>query len=175
MEEWKNIPFAPGYAVSNTGKVKSYKRKIPIERKLSSYSNGYLFVALRVDNKSVNYLVHRLVMMVFKPIDNMEDMEVNHIDCDRTNNNLDNLEWTTPKENRDYRDHLKHTPKAQTILVHFLDGKEDMIFNTKTATAEYFGVSRKAIDRYLETDQVRSDRKVQAIFRLIGNTYELNK
>ena len=44
-----------------------------------------------------------------------------------------------------------------------------------TECAEYYGITRKAINKYLQTDTVRSDRKVQAIFRIVGNTYELNK
>lgn len=38
-------------------------------------------------------------MIAFKPCDNMYELEVNHIDYDRTNNRLDNLEWLTHTEN----------------------------------------------------------------------------
>lgn len=43
-----------------------------------------------------------------------------------------------------------------------------MAFYTMTECAKYFGVTRKAINRYLETDNIRSDRKVQARFKKIS-------
>ena len=80
----------------------------------------------------------------------MKNLEVNHLDCNRKNNELSNLEWTTSAKNREYRDKLKHTPKAETILVQFLDEREDMVFDSITSCANYFGVTRKAINHYLE-------------------------
>ena len=50
-----------------------------------------------------------------------------------------------------------------------------MYFNSKEEYARYFGITRKAIDHYLKAKTVRKDRKVQAHFFLVGNTYELNK
>ena len=42
-----------------------------------------------------------------------------------------------------------------------------MAFYTMTECADYFGLTRKAINRYLETNNIRSDRKVQAYFSII--------
>lgn len=170
-EIYKTIPSHPDYKISNFGNVISYKGKEPRQKAISNYSNGYQFVTLE-NNKS--YLIHRLVMETFCPIENMKEMEVNHKDCNRQNNYLENLEWVTPQQNREYRDTLKHTPKAESIQVTFLTG-EEMVFDSMTACAKYFGVTRKAINRYLETDNIRSDRKVQAYFRRLGRTYDLNK
>ena len=175
MEEiFKPIPGFDGYEISNYGRVISYKNKVPKELTISKYSNGYCFVSLSNHGVVKGYLLHRLVMMTFKPVDGMEKLEVNHLDCNRTNNTLKNLEWSTPKQNRDYRDSLNHTPKAKTVEVTMLDSGEKKYFNTITECAEYYGVTRKAINRYLQSDNVRSDRKVQATFKLIGNTYDLN-
>lgn len=176
MEEiFKPIPNFDGYEISNYGRVISYKSKKPREMTINKYSNGYCFVSLSKNGIVKSYLVHRLVMMTFKPIENMEQLEVNHLDCNRENNHLDNLEWVTSKENKEYRDKLKHTPKAKTIEVTMLKTGEKLYFNSMTECAEYYGITRKAINKYLQTDTVRSDRKVQATFRIVGSTYELNK
>lgn len=173
-EKFVQIPGYQDYKISNLGYVISYKNKKPKVLAISSYPNGYQFVTLSNNGTSKGVLLHRLVLMSFCPVEGMEKLQVNHKDCDRTNNRLDNLEWSTPQENRDYRDRQKHTPKAETIKVIFLADGREMIFDSMTECAEYFGVTRKAINRYLQTDNVRSDRKVQAIFRRVGRTSELN-
>ena len=155
-----DIPNFPGYKISNYGYVISYKNKKPKILTISSYSNGYKFVSLSKNGKVKGYLLHRLVMMSFCPVDNMENLQVNHKDFNRANNCLNNLEWCSPQENRDYRDKNKHTPKAETIKVTFLSDGREMFFDSMTSCAEYFGVTRKAINRYLETNNVRSDRRV---------------
>lgn len=53
-----------------------------------------------VNNTKKTYRVHRLVLMAFKPVENMDNLEVNHIDGDKKNNRLDNLEWCTSSENQ---------------------------------------------------------------------------
>lgn len=55
---------------------------------------------MKTDGKKKTYRVHRLVMMAFVPIENADIMEVNHIDGDKTNNALSNLEWCTTSENQ---------------------------------------------------------------------------
>lgn len=52
------------------------------------------------EGKKKTYRVHRLVMMAFKPIENMGKLEVNHIDGDKKNNALSNLEWCSSSENQ---------------------------------------------------------------------------
>ena len=175
MEEWKQVFDFPDYEISNLGRVRSNKRKTPIILKQSYYSNGYTFVLLYNGDNKKSCLVHRLVLENFQPRAGMENLQVNHINCIRDDNRLENLEWTTKKENDAHRDNLKHTPKAQTIKVVFLDNREDMYFNSKEECAQYFDITRKAIDHYLQAETVRKDRKVQAHFILVGNTYDLNK
>lgn len=57
---------------------------------------------MTVDGKKKTYRAHRIVMMAFKPIDNMEKLEVNHIDGNKKNNLLSNLEWCTSAENQQH-------------------------------------------------------------------------
>ena len=68
-----------------------------------------------IDGKKKTYRVHRLVLMAFKPIDNPDSMEVNHIDGNKKNNSLDNLEWCTSSENQKhaYRTGLQKARKSE--------------------------------------------------------------
>ena len=62
--------------------------------------SGYLQVSIKIDekNKFMNQYVHRLVAQFW--LDKTKDKEeVNHIDGDKKNNNINNLEWVTKKEN----------------------------------------------------------------------------
>lgn len=86
-----------GYEVFEDGTVISYKQKQP--RKLKPYPNtkGYLLVDLSTRRRAVK--LHRLVAIAF--IDNPHNKaQVNHIDCDKTNNKAENLEWVTNGENQ---------------------------------------------------------------------------
>lgn len=95
LEEWKPIKEYDGhYEVSNLGNVRNSKGKI---LKLQTDSNGYKRVNLYKKGYKVN-LVHRLVASAF--IENpLNKLCVNHIDNDRTNNNVNNLEWVSYEEN----------------------------------------------------------------------------
>ena len=112
MEIWKDIIGYEGlYQISNYGRVKTVARDIvrsngePLHikekiRKTVIKPNGYAEVHLRKDGKGLSIKVHRLVAEAFIPNpDNLP--QVNHIDEDKTNNNVSNLEWCT----RDYNMH----------------------------------------------------------------------
>ena len=64
----------------------------------NAFSSGYRKVTLRKDGRSSNVMIHRAVALAFIP--NPENKtEVNHIDGDKLNNRVDNLEWCTKSEN----------------------------------------------------------------------------
>ena len=100
LEQWKDIKGYEGlYQVSNYGRVKrKYNNgKIRILKPIST-NNGYLRVSLSKNSVNNTYFVHRLVAQAF--ILNPENKpEVNHIDGDKTNNKIENLEWCTRSEN----------------------------------------------------------------------------
>lgn len=54
----------------------------------------------KLDGKKRTFRVHRLVMMAFNPVENMDELEVNHLDGNKKNNKLENLEWCTSSENQ---------------------------------------------------------------------------
>ena len=85
------------YSITCHGKVFSNGR---LARQMKDFDNGrgYRYVSLYKDGKYKNYLVHRLVYLEFAG-DIPEEMEVNHIDGDKCNNNLFNLELVTRTQN----------------------------------------------------------------------------
>lgn len=106
-EKWKDIDDFPGYQVSDKGNVRT-KRSAGIKKDFNDeYVNmnpqknlkGYLQINLRKDNKYYKKTVHRLVLSTFKPIKNPDDFQIDHLDLNKENNCLSNLEWVTPKEN----------------------------------------------------------------------------
>lgn len=93
IERWKwNKKYR--VFVSNRGRVKNIDGKL---LKIKTTSTGYL--AVRVAAKKAMF-VHRLVMETWHPISNPEEMTVDHLDHNKRNNDIRNLEWVAEKENR---------------------------------------------------------------------------
>jgi hypothetical protein len=99
-EIWKDIPEYEGhYQVSNLGNVKSIKFGKERILKFNTTTNGYPSVELWVNNKNKRMSVHALVAIAFlghKP--DGHKIEVDHIDKNRCNNNVNNLQLLTTKE-----------------------------------------------------------------------------
>lgn len=85
------------YEIDELGNVRNIKSKHYLKHNLDK--DGYEYVNTIIAGKSVLPKVHRLLMEVFKPVDNMEELTVNHIDHNKRNNSLDNLEWMTREDN----------------------------------------------------------------------------
>lgn len=102
MEEiWKDVKGYEGYyQISNLGNVMSLKfNHADIRRLIKPFDNGgYNMVCFNLNGVSKKFLVHRLVAEAFIP--NHENKPcVNHIDGNKRNNSVENLEWVTKSEN----------------------------------------------------------------------------
>jgi len=88
------------HEISNTGKIRH--KHSGRERKLRFSNRGYMQVMFKCkDGKHLMCSIHRLVAITF--LDNPYNKKtVNHIDGDKTNNNVDNLEWATKSENEQH-------------------------------------------------------------------------
>lgn len=117
MKKWKYIVgFEGHYKISNHGDVLSTKRvrnKV-LKNRINSY--GYHHVYLSKDGKQFERLVHRLVMQHFS--NDTPKETVNHIDGNKTNNHIDNLEWATRSEQmiHAYKHNLKK-PSLHAVRV----------------------------------------------------------
>lgn len=109
-EVWKDvIDFEGLYEVSNLGKIRSIRRRVYVEKrekfiilreKLLSQANcgDYKVVTLHKERRAKTFYVHRLVALNFVTRDN-ENMEVNHKDGVKSNNESENLQWVTRSQN----------------------------------------------------------------------------
>ena len=104
-ELWTDIPGYDGrYQVSTWGRVRSASG---IMKPYKNYK-GYLKIGLTKDGVCHKHRVNRLVASAFIP-NYAELPEVNHIDGDKSNNSVTNLEWVSPRQNRDHE--IEYTAK----------------------------------------------------------------
>lgn len=127
------------YKVSNDGRIWSDY----LQGFLKPYysKGGYMRVKINFGDRNKKYMVHRLVAMAF--IENKDPehfTQVDHIDCNRTNNCVENLRWVTPKQNTQHsilegnRDWYKYR------LINSITG-ETLEFNNAAKLCKYFNRS----------------------------------
>lgn len=111
-EIWKSVKgFEAIYSVSSHGRLKSFKQlKKGRILSLINKTGWYLSYVLQYKNKRKSVKIHRLVAEHFLPNPDNK-LEVNHKDCNKQNNHVDNLEWVTRKENH------KHAMKNKPSMI----------------------------------------------------------
>lgn len=146
MEVWRSIDGFSGYEISSYGRVIGHKNNRGIITD-SEYllkprvnPNGYLIVVLYDENRVPHQLsVHRLVAQSFIP--NHDGYPyVDHLDGNKTNNMVDNLEWVTPKENS-----IRAVNAGLYEPIFKITRKPVMVTNLRNGEEKYFrGVNEAA-------------------------------
>ena len=139
-EQWRVIEGYPNYEVSNLGYVRNVKTgKV---RKLQMNKFGYQYVGLCLNGKGENHYIHRLVATAFIP--NFENKRtVNHINGDKTDNRVENLEWVTDSENvkHAYKNGLKEGHSKQKVRC--VETQQE--FDSQVSAGKYFGCSQESV------------------------------
>lgn len=149
FEYWRSIPSFPVYSASNYGRI----RNDGTGRIMHVYVNprGYLQLTLRRDNQQIAARVHRLVAEAFLGGPH-PGFDVNHIDGDKTNNCIENLEWCTRKENVSHAIRTGIRPGPRRKAVKIIDTGEEFV--SLRACAEYIGVDVSCVRWALSHDGV---------------------
>lgn len=154
MEVWKDISGYEGhYQVSNCGRIKSlkYGKETIMSEKLNSM--GYVDIIFTKSNEQKSIRVHRIVAEAF--LDNSQGYPViNHIDGDKKNNHIDNLEWCTYSHNNKQA-YLQGQNKTKPIIQLTLDGVFIKEWNSMKEASEAVGAHssniRKCIQQKIKT------------------------
>lgn len=155
METIKEIPNFPNYLAYSDGRIFNKKRNKFLKQAMTK--DGYLKVTLYNKGKSLTKKTHRFIMETFVPNPNNLP-QVNHKDCNKTNNSVNNLEWCSAKEN------IHHAMKNN------LYNKDSYIMSVATKKKiygnDYFKklnlLSQKAYKENNSVEKLRSTRKKYA-------------
>lgn len=153
-EEWKPVVgYEQKYEVSNTGKVRSlnYHRE-RASKELKQYIDryGYLKVVLYDGGNPNYYTVHRLVATAFIPNPHGKKC-VDHIDCDTTNNMVNNLRWVTNTENLQHSHNKKRQRINAVSIIAVSPNGEKFKFWSEKETARETGIGQWSVSRALIT------------------------
>ncbi len=162
---WVKIERNTNYSVNEIGEVRN-DCNMRIKTPTINKANGYFYIDLYKDNKSIKVPLHRLVAEAFIP--NPENKPtVDHLDGNRTNNSVNNLRWATYKEQNSRFDTNGVRSEQITVLKyneyrkkrgggHLSWGKviEVFEFNSITETSELFNCTIGNISLMLKNGSI---------------------
>lgn len=144
MEIWHSLqPLGYNkYSVSSEGRIRNDERGTILK---GTESDGYVRVKLSCDGITSNFMVHRLVLLLFfgPPLD--DTYTVDHLNRIRNDNRLCNLKWSSPSEQSINRNTVKGGRKRSVIQL-----KDDTIVYTWdmiTDAANYYDITGSTISR----------------------------
>jgi len=141
-EYWKPVKDYEKYLVSNLGRMKD-------EYDILTITSDVTYKRVRINGDQ--YQLHRIIAETF--IANPYDFPVvNHIDGDKYNNNIDNLEWVTYRDNNIHaiETGLRKSHKSQKINQYSLDGKFIRIYNSIREAERSLNISKSGIIKVLK-------------------------
>ena len=140
---WKDIKgYEKRYQISDTGEVKSLLSDKILKKTLR---NGYYSVSLCLNGKSNTKNIHRLVAKTFIPNNNNYSF-VNHKNGKKLDNNMNNLEWCTPKQNTQHALNNKLAGKnCKKVAQYSMENKLIAKFDSIKEAEQKTGVSNKHI------------------------------
>lgn len=133
------------YEISTLGRLKSIRRNIIMNPSVNS--RGYLVTALSIDGVRKVVTIHRLVLETFKPNPD-KTLIINHIDEDKTNNNLKNLEWCTYAENSNHGNAQRNRIKSYQRPVVCLEN--NIVYNSILDASKALNLKATSICRVLK-------------------------
>ena len=156
----KQIQHHPNYSITKDGKVFSHNTNSYL---MPFNNSGYLRVSLSTENKCKKFLVHRLVAEAFIPNNDNKKL-VNHIDGNKQNNDISNLEWCTYSENLKHaykiglytdvkragiygKRTIKYAQKANEKIV--LDTQTGIFYDSAKEAASLLGINYWNVAQYL--------------------------
>ena len=156
MEKFKDIKGYEGkYQVSNLGNVKSLIGKGRVLKPLKH--NGYLVAQLSKNGSHKRHKTHRLVALTFIP-NPLNKSEVNHINGNKTDNRLENLEWVTHRENTIHAFDMGLN-KAQKVI----DTKTGKIYNSISSASKEFNVNYATLIGIISKNEPTRNEKIKSL------------
>lgn len=142
-EQWRAVEGYPGYEVSNLGRVRKNGKLTPLHRT----GKGYLRTTLQKDGKQKQDYIHRIVAKNFIPNPDNKPT-VNHIDGNKNNNQVSNLEWATYLENNLHaiKNHL-HRHYTRAVKQYDLQGNLLATYNSIVEANKATGVNKSNISQ----------------------------
>lgn len=143
---WKKIIYEnqeTNYSISTLGEVRKDSTGYILSQ---SSQQDYKFVTLLINGKQKRMRVHRLVAITF--IDNPSNKPyVNHINGNRADNRVENLEWVTPAENTQHAVNigLMNGSRKKAVIQYNLNGEQMAVFESASEAARQTGGSQSKI------------------------------